>query len=103
MLTDNSGADISWKVQIKDSGDFGDYFGRGADYGDPYDDNKGLRENYCFPKGDECYRFVILDSAGDGLCCSNGEGGYRISFKGDTVKESRFKEKEYEFVKFGDC
>jgi len=103
ILTDNSGEQITWKVQIKESGDFEDYFGRGVSYGNQYGDNTGLQESYCFPKRGKCHRFVILDSSGDGLCCSNGRGGYRVKFKGITLKESRFKDKEYEIVTFGDC
>jgi len=36
-----------------------------------------ISEFGCLEK-DECYRFEILDSMGDGLCCVGGEGGYDV-------------------------
>lgn len=104
MLTDNSGGDISWVIQKEIiNGIFGDYFGRGAAYGDPYASNKDIRENYCFPKGDQCWRFAISDNSGDGLCCANGDGGYKVTYAGEIQKSSRFKDKAQESFTFGNC
>jgi len=100
MRTDNFGAEISWEVQIKKSGDFEEYFGNGYPNPNPvYGDNTVYQEEYCIPD-DECYRFVIRDSGGDGLCCDRGEGGYRIKFNNEIIKQSRFKDTAYEGVRF---
>ena len=48
--TDGSGEDITWRVEEKQDGDFVEYFGNGADYGNPYGDSTVYRENYCFLK-----------------------------------------------------
>jgi hypothetical protein len=32
--------------------------------------------NFCLPEG--CHTLVMQDDAGDGLCCQNGEGSYRL-------------------------
>jgi len=99
MRTDNFGAEISWEVQIEKFGGFEEYFGNGFDYGNVYGDSTVYQEKYCIPD-DECYRFVIRDSGGDGLCCDRGEGGYRVKFNNGIIKQSRFKDTEYEGVKF---
>merc|ERR1719506_522370 len=31
------------------------------------------------------YKFVMLDSFGDGLCCSNGEGGFELELDGEVI------------------
>merc|ERR1719353_1492390 len=31
------------------------------------------------------YEFKVLDSFGDGLCCSNGEGGFELALEGTTI------------------
>jgi len=35
----------------------------------------------CIDDG-ECYRFTLVDSAGDGICCEDGKGYYRITLDG---------------------
>jgi len=100
MLTDDHGEDITWKVQVKKNGNFEDYFGNGFGYGKIYADNKGFREKYCIPD-DECYRFVISDRVGNGLCCENGEGGYRVTWNnGAQIELSNFENKDFEVYKF---
>jgi len=39
----------------------------------------------CIPI-DETYTFTIYDSGGDGMCCSNGMGSYRIVVDGKQIK-----------------
>ena len=31
------------------------------------------------------YKFTIIDTAGDGICCAHGQGRYDILVNGDTV------------------
>ncbi|HMP32677.1 MAG TPA: Ig-like domain-containing protein, partial [Saprospiraceae bacterium] len=40
--------------------------------------------NLCLMPG-TCYNFVINDSYGDGICCSQGQGSYKIEFNGTTL------------------
>jgi hypothetical protein len=38
--------------------------------------------------GNGCYTFTIYDAGGNGLCCSNGTGGYQLtSSTGTTIKQ----------------
>ena len=49
------------------------------------------KENYIFQECmriDECYRFTIYDRRGDGICCLDGEGYYRIDFNGKLIKST---------------
>lgn len=34
-----------------------------------------------------CYEFIINDTGGDGICCSHGNGSYKISYDGVELKE----------------
>jgi len=38
----------------------------------------------CLP-ADSCYKFTILDSYGDGICCGYGNGSYSVSVDGETI------------------
>merc|ERR1719343_448776 len=41
------------------------------------------------------YTFIIFDREGDGLCCWYGEGGYKVSIEGDTIRKGgEFKQRE---------
>jgi hypothetical protein len=40
-------------------------------------------QSLCLPNG--CYTFKINDSYGDGLCCGQGQGNYKIVFNGSTL------------------
>ncbi|MEE9440177.1 MAG: T9SS type A sorting domain-containing protein [Saprospiraceae bacterium] len=46
--------------------------------GSGYDQVNTLYTNVFCLELDECYNFYIQDSAGDGICCDFGEGGYQI-------------------------
>jgi len=99
MTTDSYGEDISWVLkQRNDAGKFRKLLESDKEYGD----NQLFVEEYCVPKN-ECYRFIILDSYGDGLCCAYGEGSYEISLNGSRIKKSSFEEKRRQRVPFGNC
>ena len=54
---------------------------------------------------DGFFLFRITDSYGDGLCCEQGDGKYKVGY-GSTVIESQFKvirpdDKEVEEIEFG--
>ncbi len=42
----------------------------------PYLPNTTYKIELCLPNG--CYKFIITDSEGDGICCANGEGSFAI-------------------------
>jgi len=53
--------------------------------GDSYEEkNKRYDDTSCLPYGD--YQFIIYDTYGDGMCCSEGRGGYEL-YVGDTLKK----------------
>ncbi|KAL7528586.1 hypothetical protein ACHAXR_002518 [Thalassiosira sp. AJA248-18] len=47
--------------------------------------NEFHRDEYCVPEAQ--YNFTIYDTAGDGICCSFGEGSYRVLFGLEVVAE----------------
>jgi len=75
LLTDNYGAETTWKL----------FDGAGSiAYQDPagnYANATTYNQTWTL-SNDECYRFEIYDSAGDGLCCGFGIGNYSISANG---------------------
>jgi len=63
--------------------------------GDNYDaKEKNYYEASCIPR-DACYNFIIYDSGRDGICCSNGNGHYKVTIQdnGGTILTS--SEREY--------
>lgn len=99
MRTDDYGDEISWMVLVRNNGVFEVSFGNGYNYGLTYPNNKGQREKYCIPD-DECYKFTILDSYGDGFSQNNGLAGYRVTFNNEVIIESLFDVTFYESVDF---
>lgn len=100
LTSDNEGAETSWILQRrKPSGKFKTILEGGQENG--YTSNTNFKEKYCVQG--ECLRFIISDSKGDGICCSNGDGKYRISLEGNIIKESKFKNKAKEYRNFGQC
>jgi len=100
MTTDNYGEDITWRLRQRNSkGKFRQIY---PEFDKEYGDNQEFVEEYCIPKN-ECYRFIIFDSWGDGLCCQYGEGSYEISLNGSRIKKSSFEEKSRQRVQFGNC
>jgi len=69
---DNYGSETSW--YIKDASGTTLHQGNGYINSSP-----DLTEDFCLPAG--CYTFEILDSYGDGICCSYGNGSYSIAEK----------------------
>lgn len=66
--------DISWTLTNTCSG--GEVVASGGDYVE----QSSFTESYCVPNG--TYNFTIVDSWGDGMCCSNGSGDYTVSKNG---------------------
>lgn len=72
ILTDNFGEDISWQLTNEN--------GAVLYSGDSYDDNQLYTQDMTLPNG--CYLFSISDSYGDGLCCTQGNGYYSLTYNG---------------------
>lgn len=75
LTTDNYGAETSW--QLTDSNNQQVYAGGG------YSSNSNYSEQWCLNDGN--YAFTISDSYGDGMCCSHGNGSYRLSRNGADI------------------
>ncbi|WP_417350903.1 T9SS type A sorting domain-containing protein [Flavobacterium alkalisoli] len=56
-------------------------------YGGPYDDDTLYTETVELEIS-QCYTFVIIDQAGDGMCCDFGEGYYEVTTIDGTVVAS---------------
>ncbi len=81
ILSDNYGAETTW--ELRDAG------GVAVLSGGPLTNNTTYNESYSAPFGEDgCYEFVIFDSYGDGICCTYGEGYFRLSDEsGDIILE----------------
>eukprot|EP00542_Grammatophora_oceanica_P001325 CAMPEP_0194068220 /NCGR_PEP_ID=MMETSP0009_2-20130614/86974_1 /TAXON_ID=210454 /ORGANISM="Grammatophora oceanica, Strain CCMP 410" /LENGTH=97 /DNA_ID=CAMNT_0038721297 /DNA_START=596 /DNA_END=889 /DNA_ORIENTATION=+ len=49
-----------------------------------------------------CYRLVVEDAGGDGLCCTNGLGGYQVQYNSSTVATSRADDFEEAVIVLGE-
>jgi hypothetical protein len=79
IRTDKSPAETSWT--IKNS--LNVVVANGGPYTLP---NKLYQQTVTLPQAD-CYSFTINDTGGDGICCSNGNGGYEVSSNGAIIKQ----------------
>lgn len=67
--------DISWRlVTVPQNGEKPRVVKRKSDYTVP---GKVVREAYCLP-ANRCYRFLLRDEVGDGICCDSGKGGFSV-------------------------
>lgn len=78
---------------------FSIYDVEGFKVGNPYPNNKLVKEEFCLEPG--CYKLVMYDEFGDGLCCSWGIGGYVVEYDGVVIKESDFEDATLEITDFG--
>jgi len=78
LTTDNYPAETSWKVIDAD----GDEAAAGTGYAGT---NTVYEEAHCLSSGQ--HTFTIEDSYGDGMCCSYGQGSYKVTMNGAVIKE----------------
>jgi len=38
----------------------------------------------------KCYKFIMLDTYSDGMCCAHGDGSYKLLLGGTLLRESTF-------------
>ena len=79
VRTDNAPTETTW--EIKNS--LNAVVASGGPYTDP---NKLYQQTYTMPQAD-CYTFTIHDAGGNGICCSNGNGGYEVSSSGTIIMQ----------------
>ncbi|MBC2845137.1 T9SS type A sorting domain-containing protein [Winogradskyella flava] len=72
ILTDDYGDETAWS--LLDSS--GSIIANGPSL--PYADNTSYQETITLPITDDCYTFIISDSADDGICCGYGIGNYNL-------------------------
>jgi hypothetical protein len=78
IKTDNYGSETSFKVMMKRAnGKFNRkvFAGSGFSSTSEYDRSKCLAKN-------QCYKLIVFDSVGDGMCCEYGEGSFQAAWKG---------------------
>jgi hypothetical protein len=71
LRTDNSPGEITWELL--------DDLGNVLYSGGPYTQNQTVYNHSFSLPATGCYTFVMYDAGGDGICCSNGVGFYRLS------------------------
>ncbi|RRS09552.1 MULTISPECIES: endonuclease [unclassified Pseudoalteromonas] len=75
LITDNYASETSWKIT--------NTAGSTMASGGNYSNNQSVNEGICLADGN--YTFTILDSYGDGICCSNGSGQYTLTHGSKTI------------------
>jgi len=93
LITDDQGQEISWIVT--DESDGGLIVGEGNNL----DNNENYDELLCVMK-DHCYRFTIMDSAGNGI--NPAQGSYELYWNGDEISSGANFGIE-EIVEIGAC
>lgn len=81
LTFDNDPDETSWTIVDENS----NVVAAGGPYPDAADGST-LSVEVCLPDG--CYDFIIEDSFGDGICCSNGNGSYLVTHEDGTVYAS---------------
>jgi hypothetical protein len=81
-MTDNYPLQTSWTLTNVNSNEVTISIDAGT-----YRSNATLyEESYCI-EATQCYQFTIYDSNGDGICCSEGNGYYKISYEDELLRE----------------
>eukprot|EP00577_Skeletonema_sp_RCC1716_P002696 CAMPEP_0113382062 /NCGR_PEP_ID=MMETSP0013_2-20120614/5637_1 /TAXON_ID=2843 ORGANISM="Skeletonema costatum, Strain 1716" /NCGR_SAMPLE_ID=MMETSP0013_2 /ASSEMBLY_ACC=CAM_ASM_000158 /LENGTH=916 /DNA_ID=CAMNT_0000264535 /DNA_START=15 /DNA_END=2765 /DNA_ORIENTATION=+ /assembly_acc=CAM_ASM_000158 len=63
---------------------------------DTYDANEEATQDFCGLESGK-YKFIIRDKYGDGMCCGNGRGKYRVSLNGQQIIVGGYFKKELSF------
>lgn len=75
LTTDSYGSETSWTLKNSSN----QTLFSGSDYGN----NTSYKKAMCVDSGS--YVFEIVDSYGDGICCSSGNGSYTLTSNGQTL------------------
>lgn len=77
LTTDSYPIETSWDIKDRN--------GRVVGQGSQYDKNSSYEIENCLSDG--CYTFSIKDAYKDGICCTHGQGSYKLTFKGKVIVE----------------
>jgi len=67
------------------------------------EDNKLYTQNYCVKKN-KCFKFIIKDTTSkDGLCCSHGEGFWKVDQNGERLKIKKMIDTKKQTFQWGAC
>ena len=80
FTTDNFGEEFKWFLKQKNSSGKFKTVVEKAKFG-TYESNTSYSEKFCV-SDNECYKNVFVDKFGDGMCCSNGSGTYKVTYAG---------------------
>jgi len=99
ITTDNYGEDETeiYVEKRNKKGEFKKKFLEKNDFGN----NESHVIGKCLKDKNSCYRFTILDSYGDGICCDYGNGSYKVTYGDELVRESSFEAGYNETATFG--
>lgn len=93
ISTDQYGFETSWQLVNECEG--------GVWSGEDYSSNTEYKVTKCFPTSK--FTFTIEDSYGDGICCANGNGYYKVSVDGVVKAQgAEFGSSNSTFID-GDC
>ena len=82
IMQDKYGNQIRWFVLTSDY----DVLASGGPYQMLSEPGTELRQETLTVSSGDCVKFVITDAAGNGICCNNGDGYYRIlNSNGDVI------------------
>ena len=95
ITTDGYGSETTWEIV----GDDGIIYASGG----PYSSNTTYNIDVTLPAG-QCFEFILYDSYGDGMCCTNGIGSFYVYddnmvyvFQGNSTNLSNFSEIREQF------
>ena len=77
LITDNYPTETSWRIRNSSNVTVAS----GSGYSSKF---ATYNINLCLPAG-TCYTFTINDAFGDGMCCLQGQGSYKLVFNGQTL------------------
>jgi len=63
---------------------------------DTYDANEEASQDFCGLESGK-YKFIIRDKYGDGMCCGNGRGKFRVFLNGQQISVGGYFKKELSF------
>lgn len=82
IKTDNYGSETRWKLFNPD----GTIFAQGGPYTNATSSNPPVAHTYNWALNDvTCYKLQVTDAYGDGMCCSYGNGYYKVMVDGNIV------------------
>ena len=95
LQTDNKGSETSWEIRDGSSQII---------QSTAYRNNASIEEFYCLNK-ESCYTFELLDTGGDGICCSETDilGNYTVSVNGSVLPDTNPNFGSSIIHEFGSC